>query len=144
MFKTYQPKETEVTRKWHLFDADGKTLGRIATQIATFLIGKHKPTYSAHMDSGDFVVVLNSVKVKVTGNKEEGKTYYSHSGYPGGLKERSLKELRAKNPNKIIELAVRGMLPDNRLRAKRMARLKVFSGEKNEYKEKFANSGNSK
>lgn len=138
MYKTYQPKEKEITRSWHLFDADDKVLGRMATQIATLLIGKHKPTYSPHMDSGDFVVVLNSTKVKVTGNKEEDKIYYSHSGYPGGLKERSLKELRAKNPNEIIELAVRRMLPDNRLRAKRMARLKVFSGEQNEYREKFA------
>lgn len=133
MYKTYQPKIAEITRNWHFYDADGKILGRLATDIATKLMGKHKKTYSTHMDSGDFVVVINAEKIAVTGKKEENKVYYSHSGYPGGLKERRLWEMREKNPKKIVELAVKRMLPKNRLQADRMARLKVFIGAKHPY-----------
>lgn len=126
--KTYQPKEKEIKRERHTIDAKGEVLGRLATHIATLLIGKHKRNYSAHMDSGDYVTVVKAKEVKVTGKKEKQKVYYSHSGYPGGLKALRLEELREKNPKKIIELAVWNMLPKNRLRKKRMARLSVFAG----------------
>ncbi len=135
--KTYQPTQSEVKRAWHLVDAKDAVLGRLATQIATYLIGKHKPEYSAHMDSGDYVVVINAKEVKVTVNKEKAKTYYSHSGYPGGFKEVKLSKLRIERPARIIQLAVKRMLATNRLRDKRMARLKVFSGETNQFKDKF-------
>ncbi|MEK7526683.1 MAG: 50S ribosomal protein L13 [Patescibacteria group bacterium] len=135
--KTYQPKQSEVKRNWHLIDAKGAVLGRLATQVATYLIGKHKAEYSTHMDSGDYVVVINAKEVKVTGNKEKAKTYYSHSGYPGGFKEVKLSKLRLDRPARIIQLAVKRMMATNRLRDKRMARLKVFSGETNQFKDKF-------
>jgi large subunit ribosomal protein L13 len=127
--KTYQPKETEIKREWHFLDAKGKVLGRLASQIATLLMGKHKKTYTPHLDMGDWVVVKNAKDVKVTGKKELLKIYYHHSGYPGGLKKVTFAQLREKNPAKIIELAVRRMLPANRLRDKRMKRLKVFVDE---------------
>lgn len=127
--KTYSQKPTEVERKWILIDAaESATLGRLSTKIATFLTGKNKPTYTPHTDGGDYVVVINANQVKVTGNKEEDKMYYSHSGFPGGLKEASLKELREKNATMIIEKAVAGMLPKNKLHADRMSRLKVYAG----------------
>lgn len=127
--KTYSQKPTEVERKWHLIDAaEAPTLGRLSAKIATLLSGKNKATFTPHTDGGDFVVVINAEKVKVTGNKEEGKMYYRHSGFPGGLKEASLKELREKNPAMIIEKAVYGMLPTNKLRDDRMKRLKVYAG----------------
>lgn len=127
--KTYSQKPTEVERKWHLIDAaEAPTLGRLSAKIATLLSGKNKATFTPHTDGGDFVVVINAEKVKVTGNKEEDKMYYRHSGFPGGLKEASLKELREKNPAMIIEKAVCGMLPTNKLRDDRMKRLKVYAG----------------
>lgn len=128
MFKTYQPKAKEIKREKHHLDANGEILGRLATKIARLLIGKHKRTYSPHLDSGDFVVVTNAKEVLVTGKKEKQKTYYRHSGYPGGLKAERLEELRARNPKRIVEYAVWNMLPKNRLRKNRMARLKVFAG----------------
>lgn len=128
MYKTYQPKAKEIKREKHLFDAKGKILGRLATEVAKLLMGKHKRTYSPHLDSGDFVVVTNAKEVLVTGKKEKQKTYYRHSGYPGGLRAERLEELRARNPKRIIEYAVWNMLPKNRLRKKRMIRLKVFAG----------------
>lgn len=134
--KTYQPKAKEVTRKWHLIDAEPEILGRLATRIAGLLMGKGKVSYSAHMDSGDYVVVVNAAKVQVTGNKEKGKVYYRHSGYPGGFREQTLGELRTKNPVKIIEKAVYNMLPKNRLRSDRMARLKLFAGAEHKYLDK--------
>lgn len=137
MFKTYQPKAKEITRNWHLFDAKGKILGRLATEIARILIGKHKKTYVPHLDSGDYAVVVNAKEVAVTGKKEKQKVYYRHSGYPGGLKAARLEEVRKKNPKKIIEHAVWNMLPKNRLRKNRMARLKVFAGEEHPYKDKI-------
>lgn len=134
--KTYQPKAKEIKRNWHLIDAKDATLGRMATKIATFLMGKHKPTYSAHMDSGDYVVVLNAKDVQVTGNKRKQKVYISHSGYPRGYKERSFEKMISESPAKVIEYTVWGMLPDNRLRDKRMNRLKVFAGEEHKYGDK--------
>lgn len=133
MTKTYQPKASEVSRAWHLLDANDKVLGRLASEIAIFLMGKHKPTYSAHMDSGDFVVVLNADKIAVTGRKELLKVYYGHSGYPGGFKEVAYAQVKRENPTRILELAVRRMLPVNRLRDERMARLRLIVGGENPY-----------
>lgn len=135
LYKTYHSKRTQEARNWHLFDAKEKVLGRLATEIARVLIGKHKKDYSPHQDAGDWAVVINSKDVKVTGKKETNKMYYRHSGYPGGFKKTTLGQLRQKNPNKIIEKAVKGMLPDNKLQAKRMGRLKVFAGEEHPYKD---------
>lgn len=117
-------------KKWHHIDANGKNLGRLAAKIATILSGKHKPTYVAHEDVGDFIVVTNVEKIAVTGNKEVDKKYYRHSQYPSGLKTSSLKELRETHPERILELAVLGMLPQNKLRDKRMKKLKVYAGDK--------------
>ena len=126
--KTYSQKPTEVTRRWILIDAKDAPLGRVATEIAKYLIGKYKPTYTPHIDGGDYVVVINAKETVVTGDKEEGKIYYHHTGFPGGIKDASLKEVREKFPERIIENAVKGMLPKNKLSAERMKRLKVFPG----------------
>lgn len=131
--KTYQPKQKEVKRDWHLIDAKGQVLGRLATKVAILLMGKQKSTYSQHMDSGDNVVIINAEHVKTTGTKAKYKTYKSHSGYPGGFKEVSFEKMSKEHPNRIIEFAVRGMLPDNRLQADRMARLHVTRGDKHKY-----------
>jgi large subunit ribosomal protein L13 len=128
MMKTYSPKPAELTHDWYLVDAEGQTLGRLATLIATYLMGKHKVRYSAHLDCGDNVVVINAGKIAVTGNKLEDKKYYRHSGYPGGIKETSLAELIERNPAGAIEKAVTGMLPKNRLQDDRLYRLKVYAG----------------
>lgn len=130
MRKTYQPKQKEVKREIHTLDADGEILGRFATKVATFLMGKNKASYSSHMDSGDFVNVINAEKIEVTGRKAQQKTYKSHSGYPGGFKEIKYKKLMEDHPERIIEHAVSGMLPDNKLKAERIKRLKVIVGEK--------------
>lgn len=135
--KTYQPKEKEVKREWHLIDAKDEVLGRLSTKIATLLIGKNKPSYSAHMDSGDYVVVLNSEKVVVTGRKAQSKLYQSHSGYPGGFKKRTFAQLMEKHPERILEHAVSGMVPNNRLKAERMKRLNVVIGNNNPFESKF-------
>lgn len=127
--KTFSQKPAEVTRSWFLVDASEAPLGRIATIIADKLIGKNKPTYTPHVDGGDYVVVVNAEKVVVTGDKETGKVYYRHSGFPGGIKDATLAEVREKAPERIIEAAVAGMLPKNKLSAARMARLKVFVGD---------------
>lgn len=131
--KTFQPKAKEVTREWHLLDAKDAILGRLATQAAIFLMGKHKATYSTHMDSGDFVVILNAEKVEVTGTKEKNKMYRTHSGYPGGFKEKTYQQMMAVHPERILEHAVSGMIPDNKLKSERMLRLKVVVGDKNPY-----------
>lgn len=136
--KTYQPKASQIKREKHRLDAKGEILGRFATKIARLLIGKHKRTYSSYLDSGDWVTVVNAKEVQVTGKKEKQKVYYRHSGYPGGLKALRLEEVREKNPGRIIELAVKNMLPKNRLRKNRMARLKVFSGGERPYGNKFS------
>jgi large subunit ribosomal protein L13 len=126
--KTYAVKASDIDRQWWLVDANDQTLGRLATRIATLLEGKHKPTYSPHIDTGDHVVVINAARVKVTGNKLLQKRYYRHSGYPGGLKEESLQTLLARRPALVIERAVKGMLPQNRLGRAMFRKLKVYSG----------------
>lgn len=135
--KTYQPKEKEVKREWHLIDAKDEILGRLATKIAGLLMGKGKPTFSRHMDSGDFVVVVNADKIMVTGRKAQKKVYRSHSGYPSGFKEKKFSSVLEEHPERIIEHAVSGMIPDNRLKAERMLRLKVVAGDKNPYTKQF-------
>jgi large subunit ribosomal protein L13 len=127
MMKTYSPKPTELTHDWYVIDASGKTLGRLATLVATYLMGKHKPQYSAHLDCGDNVVVINAAAIVLTGNKLMDKKYYRHSGYPGGISETSLSSLMNQNPASVIERAVAGMLPKNRLHDDRMRRLKVYA-----------------
>lgn len=127
--KTYSQKPSEVNRRWILIDASTAPLGRLSTVIAKYLIGKYKPTYTPHIDAGDYVVVINAEKVVVTGDKETDKMYYRHSGFPGGLSEATLAEVRAKNPERIINDAVKGMIPRNKLAAERLKRLRVFIGE---------------
>lgn len=122
------PKKDEIEKKWWIIDAEGKVLGRLATEIAILLRGKKNPKYVDFMDSGDFVIVINAEKVKVTGKKMEQKKYYSHSGYPGGLKERALKELMEKKPEDVIKKAVWGMIPKNRLGRAVYKKLKVYRG----------------
>jgi large subunit ribosomal protein L13 len=124
--KTYSQKPSEIKRRWILIDASTASLGHVATTAAKYLIGKYKPTYTAHVDSGDYVVVINAKDVKVTGNKEEDKMYYHYSGFPSGLAQATLGDLRNKQPEKIIKLAVKGMLPVNKLAAERLKRLRVF------------------
>ena len=135
--KTYQLKAKEVKRAWHLIDAKDAVLGRLATRAAALLMGKLKVDYSPHIESGDYVVVVNAEKVKVTGKKAQQKLYRSHSGYPGGFKEVTYAKMSKEHPERIIEHAVSGMLPDNRLKKARMAMLKVIVGEKNPYADKF-------
>ena len=126
--KTYVAKPTDRERNWLVVDADGQTLGRLATQIADALRGKRKPTYTPHIDTGDFVVVVNAEKIQVTGNKLDQKKYYRHSGYPGGLKERTLREQLERRPTEVLRKAVKGMLPRNRLARKQLTKLKVYAG----------------
>ncbi len=127
--QTYSQKPTEVTRRWVIIDASTAPLGRVATVIAKYLIGKYKPTYTPHIDAGDNVVVINAAKLIVTGEKETDKKYYHHSGYPGGIRDESLSELRTKYPDRIIMEAVKGMIPRNKLAAERLKRLRIFAGE---------------
>lgn len=126
--KTFVPKKKEIEKKWWLINAEGKILGRLATEIAILLRGKRKPQYIDFMDSGDFVIVINAEKIKVTGKKTEQKKYYSHSGYPGGLKEKTLKELLEKKPEDVIRKAVWGMIPKNKLGRAVYKKLKVYRG----------------
>jgi large subunit ribosomal protein L13 len=126
--KTYTAKPREIEQAWHLVDADGEILGRLATEIADTLRGKNKPAYTPHVDTGDFVVVVNAEKVRVTGKKLEQKIYYRHSGYPGGLRERTLAEQLARRPEEVIRKAVKGMLPKNKLAAAQLRKLKVYAG----------------
>ncbi len=130
-------KVKDIKRQWHLINVDEKILGRISTEIANLLMGKSKSYFVRNLDCGDFVVVINSKKVKVTGNKESKKVYYRHSGYPGGLKQETLGELRNRKPNDIIKHAVSGMLPQNKLRDQMLNRLKMFEGEEHDYQDKF-------
>lgn len=127
--KTYSQKTADISRKWYIIDASTAPLGRVSTQIAKYLIGKYKPTYTPHIDNGDYVVVINAAQTVVTGAKEEGKIYYRHSGFPGGIKDATLRQVREKAPERIIEAAVKGMIPRNKLAAGRLARLRVFAGE---------------
>ena len=130
-------KTSDVKREWHIVDAQDKILGRLATDIAQKLIGKHKKEYTPHIDAGDYVVVINAEKIAVTGNKEEQKKYYRHSGFPGGLKVRTLGELRETFPERIIEKAVKNMLPKNKLQSPRMTRLKVYAGAEHPHETHF-------
>ena len=126
--QTYSAKTGEITREWYLVDAEGKTLGRLATQIADRLRGKGKPQFTPHVDTGDFVVVVNAEKVHVTGNKLDGKLYYRHSGYPGGLRVRTLREQLDRRPNEVLRKAVWGMLPHTKLGRRQITKLKIYSG----------------
>ncbi|MBC7248808.1 MAG: 50S ribosomal protein L13 [Anaerolineae bacterium] len=126
--KTYAVRASEIKREWFVVDAEGKTLGRLASEIAKILKGKHKPIYSPHLDVGDFVIVINADKIHVTGRKRDQKFYYRHSGYPGGLKKISLRDQLAKHPTRVLEAAVRGMLPKNRLGRRMIKKLKVYAG----------------
>ena len=130
-------KAADVKREWHLIDVKGKILGRIATVIAKLLIGKQKPYFVSHLDCGDYVIITNAKEVVVTGKKEVQKKYYRHSGYPGGFKEETLSKLRARKPEDIILHSVKGMLPQNKLRDRMLARLFVFQGEEHPYKDKL-------
>src|SRR5881398_3029460 len=123
--KTWNAKPGEIERRWYLVDAEGKTLGRLATQIADTLRGKGKPQFTPHVDTGDFVVVVNAEKIQVTGNKLDQKRYYRHSGYPGGLRSRTLREQLDRRPEEVIRTAVKGMLPKNRLASKQLLKLKI-------------------
>ena len=127
--ETTSIRVNEITRNWYIVDADGQILGRLASEIAQIIRGKKKPFFTPHMDMGDFVVVINAEKVKVTGNKERDKTYFRHSGYPGGVTQLNLRKVRENFPERIITNAVKGMLPHNRLGRKLLTHLKVYSGE---------------
>src|SRR5215467_2705502 len=127
--KSYVATPTDRERNWLLVDANGQTLGRLATQIADTLRGKRKPAYTPHIDTGDFVVVVNAEKVHVTGSKRTDKRYYRHSGYPGGLRSRTFEEMIARRPEEVIRLAVKGMMPRNRLARKQLTKLKIYAGE---------------
>jgi large subunit ribosomal protein L13 len=126
--RTYSPKPGEIERQWHVIDASDVVLGRLATHAATLLRGKHKPTFAPHVDTGDFVIVINAGKVALTGNKRKNKVAYRHSGYPGGLKQTSYEVLLTKRPDRAIELAVKGMLPHNKLGNRLIRKLKVYAG----------------
>ncbi len=136
--KTYATKAKDVERQWHVIDASGQTLGKLATRVATLLMGKHKPSYAPYLDVGDFVVVLNATKVKVTGKKPKQKTYYRHSGYPGGIKGETYEELMTSHPTRIIEHAVKGMLPHNRLGNAMFKKLKVYTGDSHPHQAQVA------
>jgi large subunit ribosomal protein L13 len=127
--KTHSTKPSEIERQWYVVDAEGQTLGRLASEIAKILKGKHKPIYAPNLDTGDFVIVVNAKKVHVTGRKMDQKLYYRHSGYPGGLKSITLREQLSKHPTRVIRSAVRGMLPHNRLGRSMLRKLKVYAGD---------------
>lgn len=132
--RTFSPRQGDIKRDWFIVDADGKTLGRLATTIAAVLRGKTKPTYAAHVDMGDFVIVVNADKVRVTGAKETQKFYYRHSNYPGGFRQTSLRDVRQRHPERILEAAVRGMLPKNSLGEAQFKKLKVYAGPTHPHK----------
>lgn len=126
--RTYSPKISDIDRQWFVVDAEGQTLGRLSTEIARLLTGKHKPTYAPHIDTGDFVIVVNAEKAVLTGKKEQDKIYYRQSGRPGGLKSQRAGELRARHPERLVEYAVKGMLPKNKLGRQQFRKLKVYAG----------------
>ncbi len=132
--KTTSAKNTDVVRKWHVIDADGMIVGRLATRIAMILRGKNKPIFTPHVDTGDFVIIVNADKVRFTGNKLEKKTYYRHSGYPGGIKQETAGDIMKKSPERILMSAVRGMLPKNRIGRQQLKKLKVYSGAEHPHK----------
>jgi len=132
--KTFYTPVSEIDRKWYVIDADGKVLGRFATEIANRLRGKHKPTFCNFQDNGDFIVVVNADKIHLTGNKWDDKKYYRHSGYMGGIKEQSAKEVLVKKPEELIRMAVKGMLPRNKLGRKQLKKLKIYAGDEHPHK----------
>jgi large subunit ribosomal protein L13 len=134
MKKTFMLRKEDVKRDWYIVDAAGKTLGRLATQIAKILMGKHKVTYTPHVDNGDFVVVINADKIHVTGKKLDKKIYYRHTGYFGHLKEETLRQKLERKPEEVLFLAVRGMLPKNKLRKRMLKRLKIYAGNEHPHK----------
>ncbi|HEX76505.1 MAG TPA: 50S ribosomal protein L13 [Dehalococcoidia bacterium] len=138
--KTYSTRAKDIKHQWHVIDASGKTLGRLASQIASLLMGKHKPIYVPHLDTGDYVIVLNAAKVRVTGNKAKQKVYYRHSGYPGGLKAATFEEMLDTHPTRVIEHAVKGMLPHNRLGRAMFKKLKVYTGDSHPHQAQVAGS----
>jgi large subunit ribosomal protein L13 len=129
MMKTYSVKESEIEHKWHVIDASGKILGKVASDAARLLMGKHKVIFTRNLDTGDYVVIINADKIIVTGNKEKKKLYYSHSGYPGGLKVTNMEKLTDKHPTAVVERAIAGMLPHNRLGAQMLKKLRVYTGD---------------
>ncbi len=134
---TKATKLSDIKRSWYLFDVKGKTLGRVASEIATVLMGKSKPYFVSNLDCGDYVVVINAASIKVTGKKEQQKKYSRHSGYPGGYREESLMDLRSRNSGDIIRFAVLGMLPQNKLQDRMLTRLFIFKGAEHKYEDKF-------
>ena len=138
--KTYATSAKEVERQWHVMDASGKTLGRLATEAAKLLMGKHKPIYTTHLDTGDCVIILNASKVRLTGKKAKEKMYYRHSGYPGGLKSRTFEEMMVKHPIRVIEIAVKGMLPSNNLGRAMYKKLKVYAGDSHPHQAQLTKS----
>ena len=128
VMKTYSAKPKEIEQRWYIVDAEGQNLGRLATRIADTLRGKRKPQYTPHVDTGDFVVVVNAEKIHVTGKKLDDKIYYRHSGYPGGLRQRTLRDQLERRPTEVLRLAVKGMLPRNRLARKQLTKLKIYAG----------------
>jgi large subunit ribosomal protein L13 len=128
MVRTYTPKASEIKRAWHVIDADGMVLGRVATEVARLLRGKHKPMYTPHLDTGDHVIVVNASKLDVSLSKASGKQYYRHSGYPGGIRSENLESLIQRHPDRVVKLAVRGMLPKNRLGRSMLKKLRVYAG----------------
>jgi len=126
--KTYQAKKEELNRQWYLMNAEGKVLGRLSTELAKILKGKNKPSYTPHVDTGDFVVVINAEKISLTGKKMKDKVYYHHTGYPGGIKETTAEKLLVKKPTEIIRMAVKGMLPKNSLGRQMLRKLKIYAG----------------
>jgi large subunit ribosomal protein L13 len=134
MIRTYSAKEADIKRKWYVVDADGKTLGRLATQVAIVLRGKHKPTFTPHVDTGDHVIVVNAEKIHLTGDKVRQKTYYRHSGYPGGLKSETVKDLLERKPYVIVERAIKGMLPKTKLGKQMGRKLNVYAGPTHPHK----------
>jgi large subunit ribosomal protein L13 len=131
--KSYVAKPLEIERKWYVVDADGKTLGRLAAEVAKILRGKHKPIFTPHVDTGDFVIVVNAEKIRVTGNKMDDKKYRWHTGYVGNLQERSFREMNQRHPERIIELAIKGMLPHNSLGSQIYTKLKVYAGSEHKH-----------
>jgi len=127
--RTFTQKQEEIERNWYIVDAEGETLGRLASRIAPILKGKHKPVYTPHLDCGDFVIIVNAEKVRVTGRKMDQKLYHRHSGYPGGLRSISLKDQLAKHPERVLQAAIRGMLPKNKLGRRMLKKLKVYAGD---------------
>ncbi len=137
MQKTFMQRPQDVQREWHLVDAKGRVLGEVAAEAATLLIGKNKPTFTPHVDGGDYVIVINASEVAVSGNKEQDKMYYRHSGRPGGLKQENFATLLNRDPQQVIERAVKGMLPKNKQQTPRLRRLKVFATAEHAYEDKL-------